>query len=93
MKRAQGLPLNVVVLAAIALLVLVLLSVVVVQRTGIFTKGVSETGEAGVSNVCDASVKGRICSETALSQAEYKVVNAKIGCESSTAKCYEPVTK
>ena len=37
-KKAQGISLNVVIIAAIALLVLVILSVILIGKTGIFVK-------------------------------------------------------
>lgn len=51
MKKAQGLSLNVIIIAAIALLVLVILSVVLLGRFGIFATGVSEC-EKQPGHVC-----------------------------------------
>lgn len=41
MKKAQGLSMNVIVVAALALLVLVILAVIFIGRSGVFAKDVS----------------------------------------------------
>ena len=41
-KKAQGLSMNIIIIAAIALLVLVILAILFIGRTGIFAKGVDE---------------------------------------------------
>lgn len=38
MKKAQGMPMNVIIIAALALIVLVILAVVFVNRTGVVVK-------------------------------------------------------
>lgn len=45
MKKAQGLSLNVIIIAILALLVLVVLSVIFLGRLGIFTKVTSDCAE------------------------------------------------
>ncbi|MBN2457976.1 hypothetical protein JXB31_02485 [Candidatus Woesearchaeota archaeon] len=55
-KRAQNLSLNVIIVAAIALLVLVIVSVIFMARMGIFTKSSNDcTKQNGVcmDRVCD----------------------------------------
>ena len=49
MKKAQGLSMNVIIIAAIALLVLVIISVLVLRAGGNVNQG---TGCAGVSGQC-----------------------------------------
>lgn len=58
MKKAQGLPMNVIIIAALALLVLVILTIVFMGRIGVFTK---ESGACeGVANAgCFASTCGQ----------------------------------
>ncbi len=51
-KKAQGISLNVIIIAAIGLVVLVLLVAIFTGRINIFGKGVGEAEEAGTSNVC-----------------------------------------
>lgn len=46
-KKAQGISMNVIVIAAIALLVLVVLSVVFMGRMGVFNKGAAECRNNG----------------------------------------------
>jgi len=87
MKKAQGLPLNIVVLAAIALLVLVILSVVTIGRVGLFQKGVSEVE---TKNLCSASGTQRICSSPDPG-AGYKQVTGKFQDCSADEKCWEPL--
>jgi len=57
-KKAQGISLNVIIIAAIALLVLVILSVVFIGRTKNFTQGVADCrangGEVKQEAQCDA---------------------------------------
>ena len=55
-KRAQGISLNVIIIAAIALLVLVVLSVVFMGRMGIFNKNSNDCLKVG--GYCD---QGRHC--------------------------------
>ena len=47
MRKAQGLPMNVIVIAAIALLVLVVLALIFMGRIGSFGKGVAECANQG----------------------------------------------
>lgn len=51
MKRAQGISINVIVIAAIALLVLVVLAVVFLGKIGGFTSGASDCENKGGSCV------------------------------------------
>mgnify|MGYP001173580196 CR=1 FL=1 len=46
-KKAQGISMNVIIIAAIALLVLVVLSVVFMGRMGIFSSGSADCGNQG----------------------------------------------
>ena len=51
-KKAQGISLNVIIVAAIGLVVLVLLVAIFTGRINIFGKGVSEAETVGTQNVC-----------------------------------------
>ena len=52
-KRGQGISMNVIIIAAIALLVLVVLSVIFMGRMGIFSRGSSDCKNQG--GVCAAT--------------------------------------
>jgi len=58
MKRAQGISINVIVVAAIALLVLVVLSIVFLGRFGIFTQESSNCENQGGSCVVGSCPSG-----------------------------------
>jgi hypothetical protein len=58
MKKAQGLPINTIIIAALALVVLVILIGIVGFRTQKFGKGVSETTEG----MACASANGQVTS-------------------------------
>jgi len=66
MKKAQGLPINVIIIIALVLIVLVVLIAIFASRTNIFTSKLSDCstrggickaqcleGEAQLSNLCD----------------------------------------
>lgn len=57
-KKAQGLSLNVIILAAIALLVLIILAVVFSSRMGKFSSGLEDCGSKGGTPVTQASACG-----------------------------------
>lgn len=48
-KKAQGISINTIIIAAIALIVLVVLVMIFTGRMGMFTKGVAGTGDASKS--------------------------------------------
>ena len=60
MKKAQGMSLNVIIIAILALLVLVVLAMIFTGRIGIFTKETKSCGTLGNNAVCvaDASECG-----------------------------------
>jgi hypothetical protein len=58
--RAQGISINVIVVAAIALLVLVVLAVVFLGQTGKFTQGVNDCQSNGGSCTTGACPSGTI---------------------------------
>ena len=49
-KRGQGLSLNVIIIAALALIVLVVLAAIFVQQTGLFNKRLSEQANIELTN-------------------------------------------
>jgi len=53
MKKAQGISMNVIVIAALALLVLVIVALVTTGRLGIFSRGVNDCKNQG--GVCRTS--------------------------------------
>lgn len=60
-KKAQGISINVIIIAAIALAVLVVLFAIFTGRIGLFSKGVKETETGAYSCVCSEPGKGRVC--------------------------------
>ncbi len=61
MKKAQGMSLKVVIVAAIALIVLVVLVLIFSGRMGKVTKGTSETSKQYDANKCAIPGTGRQC--------------------------------
>jgi len=53
-KRAQGISLNTIIIAAIALIVLVVLVAIFTGRISMFSKGYDDTSEDTQSRVCNA---------------------------------------
>ncbi len=58
MKKAQGLSLNIIILAAIALLVLIILAVIFSGRMGKFSSGIEDCGAKGGTPSTTASACG-----------------------------------
>ena len=87
-KKAQGISLNVIIVAAIGLVVLVLLVAIFTGRINIFGKGVSEVETAGTSNVCLGLDK--VCTD--VEPEGYSPLATPAGgwldC-SGTSKCYQ----
>ncbi len=65
MKKAQGISMNVIIIAAIALLVLVVLSVVYIGKMGSWGK----TTNSCISNGGKCSQQSAVCGEKALDKA------------------------
>jgi len=63
-KKAQGISINVIIIAAIALAVLVVLFAIFTGRIGLFSRGVKETETGAYSCVCSEPGKGRVCAPT-----------------------------
>lgn len=59
-KKAQGMPLNVIIIAVICLIVLVILVVIFSGKTGKFGKGVDETADS-FKNMCEIPGTSREC--------------------------------
>jgi len=90
-KRGQGLPLNVIILAVLGLLVLIIIAVLLIGRTGKFSEGVGEQEQAASQKICENPGSGRICRSqlTVDEQAQYREVSGTwIDCV-GTYKCYE----
>tara|TARA_Y100000034_G_C6714605_1_gene315814 strand:+ start:296 stop:574 length:279 start_codon:yes stop_codon:yes gene_type:complete len=60
-KKAQGISLNVIIIAAIGLVVLVLLVAIFTGRINVFGTGVEKTTEAGIRNVCLS--ENKVCTD------------------------------
>ncbi len=92
-KRGQGLPLNVIILAVLGLLVLVIIAVLLIGRTGRFSAGVGEQEQQTQQRICVSPGLGRICRAqlTVDEQAQYKQVSGNwIDCVGAD-KCWEPI--
>tara|TARA_B100000315_G_scaffold253510_1_gene292416 strand:+ start:3616 stop:3867 length:252 start_codon:yes stop_codon:yes gene_type:complete len=57
-KKGQGISINVIIVAAIALLVLVILSVIFIGRVDIFSKRSSDCSSYGGASACQDSCGG-----------------------------------
>lgn len=80
MKKAQGLSLNTIVIAAIVVLVLIVLSVIFIRSTGNFS-----------GNVASCEVSGGICApacgDIAYGTQDYTVQRPDVNCDSETDVC------
>lgn len=56
-KKAQGLPLNVIIIAAIVLIVLVVLWAIFTGRMGVFSKGIADVTKGGSCEEAGGQVK------------------------------------
>lgn len=72
MKKAQGMPLNVVIIAALGLLVLVVLAIIFAGRSGMF---VSQ------SDRCDTKYKGTCVATQAECSGTYQKVASDATCD------------
>ena len=75
MKKAQGLPLNTIVIAALVLLVLVILALILTGKLGTFAQRTNECATNGGScttAICDANkqLSSFTCPKTASGQAQ-----------------------
>jgi len=57
-KKGQGMPMNVIIIAALALLILVILAVIFIGRMGTTTKGVDQCKGTCVASSEDCTSKG-----------------------------------
>ncbi len=64
MKKAQGLPMNIIIIAAIALIVLVVLVFIFVGKTKMFTTSASscteKRGQCSTAQACEGSIIGQM---------------------------------
>ncbi len=77
MRKAQGLPMNVIVIAAIALLVLVVLALIFMGRIGGFGRGVAECQN-----------QGGICRQSACLSGENEYAPATDACQRANDETY-----
>jgi len=78
MKKAQGISMNVIIIAALALLVLVVLSVVFIGKTGKWGADISK-----------CQVNGGDCTSSADCVGTYKQINPAWTCEGQTVCCID----
>ena len=86
MKKAQGLSMNVIIIAAISLLVLVIISVLVLRAGGNVNRG---TGCVGVGGQC--LPEGPSCQEYGEQQGVTLIRNPSAGCEQDNMICCVPL--
>ena len=87
MKKAQGISMNVIVIAAIALLVLVILALITTGRLGLFSKGVTECRNQG--GVC--ADEGANCGDVDTNAENYPTEYSGASC-GENSKCCLPIT-
>lgn len=96
-SKAQGMPINIIIIAAISLLVLVILVIIFTGRTGVFTK---ESGNCvnngGVCTTGDCSEIGELVKESTAYKCYYTTADVpddkKVGDINTGAKCCIKVT-
>jgi len=81
MKKAQGISINVIIIAAIALLVLVVLSVIFIGRMGDWGSKTNDCLANG--GLCRAS--GQTCGQTSTTVVDYKTAYPIWSCKDDTA--------
>ena len=67
-KKAQGISINTIIIAAIALIVLVVLVMIFTGRMGVFTTGIGAAGDA--SKYCTTELGGEIVEGSAAAPPE-----------------------
>lgn len=88
MAKAQGLSFNVIIVAALALLVLIVLSVIFIRQTGIFSKNVESCASKG--GVCAKDVGGECpVNKTAI----LLTPDCAVGEEKDGKCCFNPLGK
>lgn len=73
-KKGQTMSLNVIIVAALALIVLVVLVAIFTGRIGIFSQGL---GQAGDEEIAQMKVNYGDCHPSSLSEAEFKLEMGK----------------
>jgi uncharacterized membrane protein len=94
-SKAQGMPINIIIIAAISLLVLVILVLIFTGRTTIFTKesgNCVNNGGTCVSVATDCSTVGEMMKESTSYKCYYTASNIipegkKAGDQNTEAKC------
>ncbi len=84
LKKGQGMPVNVIIIAAVALLVLIVLVAIFSGKINIFSKGYSSTSENEQSKVCAA--RGGYCCDTGSDRFTPRPPEGWIDC-SATQHC------
>lgn len=94
-KKGQGLPLNVIILAALALIVLVVLVAIFAGRVSIFDKGVSKEGQSELIKMkisygdCrpNAGMEEKFLNDYGQATSTEAKEQAKSGFDSEVARC------
>ncbi len=88
-KKAQGMSINVIIVAALALVVLVVLFAIFTGKLGIFTKGEGTAREGATSCIC--ATNGGSCSEIegATSTPPDPAAKCPIWTDCGNDKCYK----
>jgi len=72
MKKAQGMPLNVIIIAVLVLVVLVVLVIIFGGRIGSFGKGTQATENQFQASKCEIAGTGRYCGPCNAGDTEVK---------------------
>ena len=88
-KKAQGMSINVIIIAAIALAVLVVLFAIFTGRIGLFSQGVQKSEESAYKCVCAAPTANRGCASVA-PVGKAPIIPQSIGCSQWT-DCSSPL--
>ena len=87
MKKGQSMSLDVIIIAAIGLVVLVLLVAIFTGKIGGAKQGIDETEKLGKSNVCMG--QNRVCTDSAPSNQYSSVATPASGWIDCSKTCYE----
>jgi len=76
MKKGQGMPLNVIIIAILVLIVLVVLVLIFTGKSAAFGKDTQKTQDAFAFGNCEIPGTGRVCQTGPCASADRSVVGA-----------------
>ena len=88
-KRAQGISITTIIIAAVALIVLIVLIAIFTGKLNLFSKGYGETTEGVKENICTQSAAGAYCQigDTPCSPKQEDKSKSWIDCGTGIACC------